>query len=59
MSEKFSADWWEKFRASSLSEEANSLQASSQTESVEEIIAAAVKGRTDRTRTCKRSALPG
>jgi hypothetical protein len=59
MSEKFSADWWEKFRASPLSQETNSLRASSQTELVERITAAALNGQTDRTRIGKRIASPG
>ena len=56
MSEKFSADWWEKFRASPLSQETNGLRASSQTELVARITAAALNGQTDRKRSNRSNA---
>jgi hypothetical protein len=60
MSEKFSADWWEKFRASALYQDANNLRASSETELVAHITAAdSNNGRTDRTRIDNRSASRG
>ena len=60
MSEKFSADWWEKFRASPLYQDANNLRASSETELVAHITAAdSNNGRTDRTQIDNRSASQG
>jgi hypothetical protein len=60
MSEKFSADWWEKFRASPLYQDANNLRASSETELVAHITAAdSNNGRTDRTQIDNRSASRG